>query len=146
MVMNPPERDLEGALVTKLRDLKYEYRPDIHDRATLEQNFREKFEALNRVRLTNSEFARLLDEIVTPDVFTAARTFRERNSFSRDDGTPLNYTLVNTKDWCKNAFEVANQLRINTDNSHHRYDIILLIVSERLLTMKSWRKQRSVLV
>ena len=24
-------------------------------------------------------------------------------------------------------FEVVNQLRINTDNSHHRYDIILLI-------------------
>ena len=48
-------------------------------------------------------------------------------SFTRDDGTPLNYTLVNIKDWCKNAFEVVNQLRINTDNSHHRYDVILLI-------------------
>jgi type I restriction enzyme, R subunit len=24
-------------------------------------------------------------------------------------------------------FEVVNQLRINTDNSHHRYDVILLI-------------------
>jgi type I restriction enzyme R subunit len=35
-----------------------------------------------------------MDEIVTPDVFTAARTLRERNSFTRDDGTPLNYTLV----------------------------------------------------
>ena len=46
MAMITPERDLEAALVTKLRDLKYEYRPDIRDRATLEQNFREKFEAL----------------------------------------------------------------------------------------------------
>jgi type I restriction enzyme R subunit len=35
--------------------------------------------------------------------------------------------LVNIKDWCKNTFEVVNQLRINTDNSHQRYDIILLI-------------------
>ena len=24
----------------------------------------------------------------------------------RDDGTPLNYTLVNLRDWCKNSFEV----------------------------------------
>ena len=127
MAMNALERDIEEALVAKLQDLKYEYRPDIRDRASLEQNFREKFEALNRVHLTDSEFARLLDEIVTPDVFTAAQTLRERNSFTRDDGTPLNYTLVNIRDWCKNSFEVVNQLRINTDNSHHRYDVILLI-------------------
>ena len=127
MAMTTAERQLEDALIKKLQDLKYEYRPDIRDRAALEQNFREKFEALNRVRLTDAEFARLLDEIVTPDVFTAARTLRERNSFIRDDGTPLNYTLVNIKDWCKNAFEVVNQLRINTDNSHHRYDVMLLI-------------------
>ena len=127
MTTNKPERDLEEALVSKLKDLKYEYRPDIRDRATLEQNFREKFESLNRVTLTDGEFQRLIDEIVTPDVFTAARTLRERNSFTRDDGTPLNYTLVNIKDWCKNSFEVVKQLRINTDNSHHRYDVILLI-------------------
>jgi hypothetical protein len=93
MAMTTPERKIEDALLKKLRDLKYEYRPDIRDRATLEQNFREKFEALNRVRLTDPEFARLLDEIVTPDVFTAARTLRERNSFTRDDGTPLNYSF-----------------------------------------------------
>jgi len=127
MAMNTPERDLEDALISKLRDLKYEYRPDIRDRVALEANFRTKFEALNRVMLTDGEFQRLMDEIVTPDVFTAARTLRERNSFTRDDGTPLNYTLVNIKDWCKNTYEVINQLRINTDNSHHRYDVILLI-------------------
>src|SRR3981189_1403005 len=127
MAMITPERDLEGSLVTKLRDLKYEYRPDIRDRATLEANFREKFEALNRVALTDGEFQRLLDEIVTPDVYEAARSLRNREAFVRDDGTPLNYTLVNIKDWCKNTFEVVNQFRLNTDNSHHRYDVILLI-------------------
>jgi type I restriction enzyme R subunit len=125
--MPTPEHQLENALIEKLRGLKYEYRQDIRNRAALEQNFREKFEALNQVRLTDGEFPRLLEEIITPDVFTAARTIRERNSFTRDDGTPLNYTLVNIKDWCKNTFEVVNQLRINTDNSHHRYDVILLI-------------------
>ncbi|MCB8837035.1 type I restriction endonuclease subunit R [Aurantimonas sp. VKM B-3413] len=125
--MSTRERDLEQSLISKLQALKYKYRPDILDRAMLEQNFREKFEALNRVRLTDAEFSRLIDEIVTPDVFTASRTLRERNNFTRDDGTPLNYTLVNIKDWCKNTFEVVNQLRINTDNSHHRYDVIILI-------------------
>ncbi|KFN43542.1 type I restriction endonuclease subunit R [Arenimonas oryziterrae] len=125
--MKVSERNLEDELIEKLEGLKYVYRADICDRYSLEQNFREKFEALNRVSLTDSEFPRLLEEIVSPDVFTAARTLRERNSFTRDDGTPLNYTLVNLKDWCKNTFEVVNQLRINTDYSHHRYDVLLLI-------------------
>ena len=127
MAMITPERDLEESLVAKLRDLKYEYRPDIRDRTTLVTNFRKKFEALNRVKLTEDEFPRLLDEIVKPDVYEAARSLRNRETFIRADGTPLNYTLVNIKDWCKNHFEVVNQLRINTDNSHHRYDVILLI-------------------
>jgi type I restriction enzyme R subunit len=121
------EQDIEAAFIEKLRDLKYTDRRDITDRGSLETNFREKFEALNRVRLTDAEFARLLEEIITPDVFTAAKTLRQINAFTRDDGTPLNYTLVNIKDWCKNTFEVVNQLRINTDNSHHRYDVLLLI-------------------
>jgi len=125
--MTTTENQIEQDLVSKLEDLKYTSRPDIRDRAALEQNFRQHFEALNRVRLTDSEFARLLESIITPDVFAAAKHLRERNSFERDDGTPLYYTLVNIKDWCKNNFEVVNQLRISTDYSHHRYDVILLI-------------------
>ncbi|MEF3076111.1 type I restriction endonuclease subunit R [Methylobacter sp. Wu1] len=125
--MTTKENQIEQSLINKLTDLKYTHRSNIRDREALEQNFRKKFETLNRVNLTDSEFARLRDEIVTADVFTAAKTLRERNTFIREDGTPLQYTLVNIKDWCKNDFEVVNQLRINTDNSHHRYDVILLI-------------------
>ncbi len=125
--MTTPERQLEEDFINILRSLKYVYREDIRDRAALEKNFREKFEALNRVHLTDSEFERLLEEIITPDVFAAAKLLRQRNTFIRDDGTPLNYTLVNIRDWCKNTFEVINQLRINTDYSYRRYDVILLI-------------------
>ncbi|WP_295584841.1 type I restriction endonuclease subunit R [uncultured Lamprocystis sp.] len=121
------EQEIEEKLLDKLRDLKYTYRPDIRDRDALEANFREKFEALNRVHLTPNEFPRLLEQIVGPRVFSSAQHLRERNTFVREDGTPLQYTLVDLKDWCKNSFEVVNQLRINTRNSHHRYDAILLI-------------------
>lgn len=76
------EQKIEQGFIDKLIELKYTYRPDIRDRGSLERNFREKFEALNSVRLTDGEFARLLDEIVTPDVFGAARTLRERNAFT----------------------------------------------------------------
>ncbi|MDR0477842.1 MAG: hypothetical protein LBH14_07915, partial [Desulfobulbaceae bacterium] len=86
------ESQIEQELIAKLRDLKYTCRPDIRDRAALEANFREKFQALNQVTLTDSEFQRLLDGIVTGDVFIAAQTLHNRNAFTRDDGTPLNYT------------------------------------------------------
>ena len=121
------EQEIEDGLIEKLTDLKYVYRKDIRDRTTLEQNFREKFEALNRVNLTDAEFERLLEQMITPDVFDAARHLREQRSFEREDGTPLIYSLVNITDWCKNTFEVVNQLRMNTTNSHHRYDVMILI-------------------
>jgi len=125
--MTTLEAQIETQFIEKLCDLKYQHRPDIRDRAALEANFRQHFESLNRVKLTDGEFEKLLGEIITPDVFTASRTLREINSFEREDGTPLNYTLVNIKDWCKNTFEIVSQLRINTDNSHHRYDVMLLV-------------------
>jgi type I restriction enzyme R subunit len=125
--MQVKESTIERELIAKLGELKYTLRPEIRDREALERNFREKFEALNRVSLTDAEFKRLLEEITTSDVFTAAHTLRNRNAFTRDDGTPLNYTLVNINDWCKNTFEVASQLRINTDYSYHQYDVLLLV-------------------
>lgn len=121
------EIQIELSLIEQLKGLKYIYRPDIVDRKTLEQNFKDKFEELNRVRLTDSEFLRLREEIIKSDVFEASKILREKQYFQREDGTPLHYTLVNIKDWCKNDFEVINQLKINTENSHQRYDVIILI-------------------
>ncbi|CEJ70907.1 Type-1 restriction enzyme R protein [Chryseobacterium oranimense G311] len=121
------EAQIEEFFIKKLEDLKYVYRKDIRDRYTLEKNFREKFEALNRVKLTENEFERLKADITNPDVFNASKLLRARNYFQREDGTPLHYTLVDIKDWCKNEYEVINQLRINTENSNHRYDVIILI-------------------
>lgn len=121
------EAEIENNLIRKLEELKYTYRPDIRTKEALEANFRQKFQSLNRCNLTDSEFARLRDEIVHPDVFNVSKRLRTRETFFREDGTPLQYSLVNLKEWCKNEFEVVNQLRINTSNSHHRYDVILLV-------------------
>jgi type I restriction enzyme R subunit len=121
------ENNIENDFIKKLTDLKYIYRSDIRDKKSLEFNFREKFKALNKVNLSDYEFAQLLEQITSPNVFKASKLLRQTNSFEREDGTPLHYTLVNIKDWCKNTFEVINQLRINTNNSNHRYDVILLI-------------------
>lgn len=121
------EQQIEDRVIKQLEGLKYIYREDIIDRDSLEINFKTKFESLNRVNLTKNEFIRLREEIISPDIFLASKKLRERQYFQREDGTPLHYTLVNIKDWCKNDFEVIRQVRINTENSHQRYDIILLI-------------------
>jgi type I restriction enzyme R subunit len=48
------EEHIEYGFIGKLQDLKYEYRTDIRDRA-----------ALNRANLSDGEFKRLLEDIVT---------------------------------------------------------------------------------
>lgn len=121
------EQQIEISFIEKLASLGYVYRTDIKDRYDLENNFKEHFQRLNKVKLSEDEFTRLKTEIITADVFRASKLLREMNTFKRDDDTPLQYSLVNIRDWCKNEFEVINQLRINTENSHHRYDVIILI-------------------
>lgn len=122
------EITIEKELINILTDrLKYTFRPDITDRKTLEKNFREKFNTLNKVNLSDKEFEQLKMDIISSDVFIASKKLREKQYFQREDGTPLIYTLLNIKDWCKNDYEVIHQLRINTENGHQRYDVILLI-------------------
>lgn len=119
------EREIEDGLINKLTDLKYTPRPDIRNREVLELNFRQKFEALNRVHLSDSEFARLRDEIITADVFAASKILRERNTFQREDGTPLQYTLVNIKELQKKTlmqqlFPNPNEKQDNYNESSHK--------------------------
>lgn len=122
------EKDIENNLINILSsNLKFTYREDIKDRKALEENFRQKFNRLNYVHLTDRELNRLLDEITTSDVFAASKRLRSINTFMREDETPLQYILMNTKDWCKNDYEFVTQLKINTRNSFQRYDVILLI-------------------
>ena len=97
MAMNTPESNLEKDLVAKLRDLKYDYRPDIHDRAALEANFRKSSKPSigSRSRTASSGASSTGSSHRT---CTKPRvSLRNREAFVRDDGTPLNYTLVNIK-------------------------------------------------
>jgi type I site-specific restriction-modification system R (restriction) subunit len=72
--MTLSETQIEAMLIKELCSLKYVHRDDIGDRAALEKNFREHFQALNRVNLTDAEFQRLLEEIVTPVVQIELKT------------------------------------------------------------------------
>jgi len=70
------EIEIETKLIKSLTDLKYTYREDIRSLDALERNFREKFEDLNKVMLTDNEFTRLMEQITNGDVFDAANTWQ----------------------------------------------------------------------
>ena len=72
------ENQIELNLIEQLKGLKYIHRPSIVDRKTLEQNFKAKFEEINRVHLTDNEFLKLREEIINSDVFFASKKLRER--------------------------------------------------------------------
>ena len=127
MEHNQTESQIEDRFIRHLKGLGYVHRTDIKDRASLEENFRNKFEALNGVRLTDGEFERLMGNIVSSDVYKASKTLRDKVKVTHEDGTTRYYPLLNLQNWCKNEYEVINQLRINTHSSHHRYDVIILI-------------------
>ncbi len=123
------EKNIEEQFIQKLQDLKYTYRPDIRSVDELNQNFKQKFEELNKVHLSDSEFQRLLENIISKDVFIASNNLRKKHTLIRDDNTPLHYTLIDisSHDWCKNSFEVINQLNKTDPKYHHRYDVIILL-------------------
>ena len=53
------EKQIEISFIEKLKELKYTYRENIKDKTALEENFRNHFQNLNRVHLSDSEFARI---------------------------------------------------------------------------------------
>jgi len=79
------EEQIEFGFIGKLQDLKYEYRSDIRDRAALELNFRQKFDALSAVEVDLQEVHQQLVNI-EKDVAAAKQ---KHNSFLRELGLPL---------------------------------------------------------
>lgn len=72
------EKIIENEFIQKLIDLKYTFRQDITDLDALEVNFRQKFEDLNQIKLTKTEFERLLELVISSDVFACANMLRTR--------------------------------------------------------------------
>ena len=111
------ENDIENSFIQTLIRLKYTHRPDIHDRDALERNFREKFEALNRVHLTDSELARLLEEIITDDVFKAAKMLRERHQPSAPHQTVLFHIALSGE---QKGLDIFGGKRFGNGDAVHR--------------------------
>lgn len=119
------EAQLENALVAQLQTLGFE-RVQIGDEAGLIANLKTQLELHNKVSLSDGDFRQVLNKIARGNVFEKAKILRDKVDYTRDDGTIGHIELIDQIHWCKNRFQVTNQITM-TGTYTNRYDVTLLI-------------------
>ena len=124
------ESKLEDRMIDQLRKQGYQY-IEINDVTELEKNFREQVNLHNRAELkfkdlSDKEFERLMVKISGKGVFQSAKELRQKQDIQRDDGSIVYIELFNTKDWCRNNFQVTHQTTVEGKYTN-RYDVTILI-------------------
>jgi type I restriction enzyme, R subunit len=124
------EAQLEKNMIKQLVDQGYE-EVVINDESTLIQNFRIQLNRFNERKLdgqllTDTEFSRFLTMIDGKSIFDTGKILRDKQVFQRDDGTEIYLELFNTREWCKNFFQVTHQTTME-GKYKNRYDVTLLI-------------------
>lgn len=124
------EAELEKKLVKQLEANGYE-KIVISDEEKLIQNFRQQIfehnkDKLNQEPLTDKEFERILRHIEGKSVFESAKILRDKFVLEREDGSEVYIEFFNSKEWCKNKFQVTTQVTM-ISKYVNRYDVTLLI-------------------
>jgi type I restriction enzyme R subunit len=119
------EAALEEQLIQQLTTLGYA-RVSLPDEAALFANLRQQLETHNGLTLSDTEFQRVLNHLDKGNVFDRARTLRDRMQLTRDDGTVTYLQFLNTEHWCRNEYQVTNQVTLE-GSYKNRYDVTLLV-------------------
>lgn len=119
------EAQLEENLMQRLEGLGYD-RVTIRDGEALLANLKAQLEKHNKLKLSNAEFDKVLNKLDKGNVFDRAKTLRDRVLIKRDDGTDLRLSLLNTDEWCRNEYQVTNQVT-QEGTYQNRYDVTLLV-------------------
>lgn len=124
------EAKLEDRMIDQLRRQGYNY-IEINDVKELEQNFRNQVNLHNKLELkgkdlSDKEFEKLMIKISGKSIFQSAKELRQKHDIIRDDGTIAYIELFNTKEWCKNLFQVTHQTTVE-GKYVNRYDVTILI-------------------
>ncbi|TKC14753.1 type I restriction endonuclease subunit R [Robertmurraya kyonggiensis] len=125
-----PEAELERKLHKQLVDLGYKA-VKIADYNALLANLKQQLNAFNEHKLngqplTDIEFNRILTLIEGKSIYDSAKILRDKLLIEREDGSQLYVELMNTKDWCKNLFQVTTQTTVK-GTYINRYDVTILI-------------------
>jgi len=137
------EAKLEDRMIDQLRRQGYNY-VEINDVNELEANFRKQINLHNKVELkgkdlSDKEFEKLMIKISGKSIFQSAKELRQKQDIIRDDGTVAYIELFNTKEWCKNLFQVTHQTTVEGKYTN-RYDVTILINGLPLIQIELKRR------
>ena len=120
------EQALEDKLIAQLRDgLDYKY-VQIKDEQDLYANLKRQLEIHNKISLTDKEFEKVLNHLNRGNVFEKAKTLRDKMQLDRCDGSKAYIEFIQQEEWCRNEFQVTNQVTME-GSYKNRYDVTLLI-------------------
>ena len=120
-----PEQLLENNLVSQLAKLGYE-KVLIKDEADLLINLKSQLEKHNKITLSDNDFKQVLNYINKGSIFQRAKILRDRVPFTNDKGENKTIELINQVHWCKNEFQVTQQVTME-GKYKNRYDVTILI-------------------
>ncbi|MBN1043774.1 type I restriction endonuclease subunit R [Clostridium botulinum] len=137
------EAELERLLVEQLVSQGYE-KVKIEDEASLIENFREQLylhneSKLDKVRFTDKEFERILRHVEGKSVFQSAKILRDKFILDREDDSKVYLEFFDSKQWCKNRFQVTTQTTV-VGKYTNRYDVTLLINGLPLIQIELKRR------
>jgi len=120
------EQALENNLIKQLIAMKCYERVVVRNEQELQNNLKAQLEKHNSTKFSDKEFVRILIHLNKGNVFDRAKILRDKMSLVRDDGKTFFVQFLNTKEWCQNEFQVANQVMVE-GNYKNRYDVTILI-------------------
>ena len=119
------EAQLEESLIKRLGGLGYD-RVTIPDEEALLSNLKAQLEKFNKTIFSSSEFERIVNHLDQGGVFERAERLRDRFVLIRDNGDKDYIRFMNTDHWCRNEYQVTNQITMEGTYTN-RYDVTLLI-------------------
>jgi len=120
------EQQLENLLLKQLHSLGHAP-VQINDEKALLTNLKTQLEKHNKVTFSDNEFKKVVNILNAGTVFERAKTLRGiKHHIVNDDGETLYFEFINQTEWCKNEFQVTNQVTID-GKYENRYDVTILI-------------------
>lgn len=89
-------------------------------------NLHEQLGRFNQTTFSVDEFIRITNHLDKGDRFQKAKTLRDRFALTRDDGSVFYVQFFNMDQWCKNEYQVAQQIT-QVGRYENRYDVTLLV-------------------